>query len=317
MRARRAFTAVVLIGSFALAGCGAGGDAGDGSMAKPVQDERRAAADDRGSGSAASRTEEEGSAGKGAKADRAALPVDHVIRTVELELEVGDAVKSLAGARRAAVDAGGHVADESTERLDEGRMTSRAVLRVPRREYDRVLAGLAGGGKLLSRKADAKDVTDQVVDVRSRVATQRASVARVRELMDRAEKLSDVVTLEEQLSERQAELESLLAKEASLKDRTALATITLTLTEPEAEVKEREDGAPGFADALGGGWDALAATGRWTAVVLGAVAPFAALLGLLFGVWRWGVRPRLRGRGLRAVAAASATGPAADGPGRE
>ena len=75
-------------------------------------------------------------------------------------------------------------------------MTSRVVLRVPQEKYDAVLAELAGAGKLLSRKADAEDVTDQVVDVESRIATQRASVNRVRALMDRAVKLSDVVTLE-------------------------------------------------------------------------------------------------------------------------
>ncbi|RST19959.1 DUF4349 domain-containing protein, partial [Streptomyces sp. WAC04770] len=38
--------------------------------------------------------------------------------------------------------------------------------------------------------------------------------ARVRELMDKAEKLSDVVTLEGELSSRQADLESLLAQQA-------------------------------------------------------------------------------------------------------
>ncbi len=65
----------------------------------------------------------------------------------------------------------------------------------------------------------------------SRIKSQRASVARVRELMDRADKLSDVVTLEGELSGRQAELEALLARQASLKDRTSLATITLSLSE--------------------------------------------------------------------------------------
>ena len=37
----------------------------------------------------------------------------------------------------------------------------------------------------------AQDVTDQVVDVDSRVRSQRASVARIRELMDRATKLGE------------------------------------------------------------------------------------------------------------------------------
>ena len=60
----------------------------------------------------------------------------------------------------------------------------------------------------LDRTAKAEDVTDQVVDVDSRIKSQRASVARVRELMDRATKLSDVVELEGELSNREADLEA-------------------------------------------------------------------------------------------------------------
>lgn len=229
-----------------------------------------------------------------------------------LEVEVKDAPKALAAARRTAENAGGHVANESTERIDDTHVTSRVVLRVPQEKYDEVLAELAGAGKLLSRKADAKDVTDQVVDVESRTATQRASVNRVRALMDRAVKLSDVVTLEGQLSSRQAELESLLAQQAALKDRTTLATITLSLSEPEKQ-EHKEDDDPGFLDALGGGWDALVATGGWIAVVVGAVAPFAAVVAVLYALWRWVRRPRLPRRpATEATAPATATGP---GPG--
>ncbi|TQK51271.1 uncharacterized protein DUF4349 [Streptomyces sp. SLBN-118] len=256
-----------------------------------------------GSGYAAGKDSGAGRAGQPLPLPR---PVTHIIRTTVLEVEVKDAPKALAAARSAAENAGGHVANESTERIDDTHVTSRVVLRVPQEKYDEVLAELAGAGKLLSRKADAKDVTDQVVDVESRIATQRASVNRVRALMDRAAKLSDVVTLEGQLSSRQAELESLLAQQAALKDRTALATITLSLSEPEKE-EHRQDDDPGFLDALGGGWDALVATGRWIAVAFGAVAPFAAVLAALYALWRWVLRPRLP---RRPAAEATATAPA-------
>lgn len=112
--------------------------------------------------------------------------------------------KAAAVARSVAEGSGGLVANEETERVDDTHEMSHLVLRVPQGEYDAVLKELAGTGKLLSRTSSAKDVTDQVVDVESRIATQRASVARVRKLMERAGKLSDVVTLEGELSSRQA-----------------------------------------------------------------------------------------------------------------
>lgn len=305
MRSRRTFAVLLLTTSLALAGCGAADSDSDSGAEKPAG--REAPEGAAGSGYTA---DEAATAPGGEKQDGArkpsAAPAAHVIRTAELDVEVEDASKALAAARTTAAGAGGHVENESTERIDDTHVTSRVVLRVPQERYDSVLAELAGAGKLLSRKADAKDVTDQVVDVESRIATQRASVARVRELMERATKLSDVVTLEGQLSSRQADLESLLAQQSALKDRTSLATITLTLSETEREESAEKDEGPGFLDALGGGWDALVATLRWITVAVGAVAPFAALIGLLYVVWRL-VGRRLR----RPQAAPSATPPAA------
>ncbi|CAM5479186.1 hypothetical protein SALBM135S_01644 [Streptomyces alboniger] len=203
--------------------------------------------------------------------------------------------KALAAARAEAEDAGGIVGDEKTSRDGGGRERSRVVLRVPQERYEEVLAALEGTGRLLDRDAKAKDVTDQVVDVESRVKSQRASVARVRELMDEATKLSDVVTLEGELSTRQADLEALLAQRASLKDRTTMATITLSLTEGAAAA-DAGDGDPTFLDALAGGWDAFVTVLRWIAVALAAVLPFAALAALLLLLWLRLVRPRLPGR---------------------
>ncbi|MGW6570252.1 DUF4349 domain-containing protein [Streptomyces sp. NPDC054975] len=288
--------------SLALTGC-AGGASDSGteqkglSAAKPAEGAEGAA--DRGYES------DQGAAdgAPGAKKPAAAPQQQHVIRTAELAVEVGDAAKALATARRVTEDAGGHVANESTERIDDTHVTSRVVLRVPQDAYDAVLGELAGTGKLLSRKADAKDVTEQVVDVESRIATQRASVDRVRKLMERATQLSDVVTLEGELSRRQADLESLLAQQASLKDRTSMATITLELTEKETAKPAESEDRPGFLDALAGGWNALVASLAWVGIVLAALAPWLAVALVGYLLWRLWLRPR------RAARAASA-GPA-------
>ncbi|ALC20089.1 DUF4349 domain-containing protein [Streptomyces pristinaespiralis] len=330
MRARRAFAVLLLTASLGLAGCAGGSDSGDGaqSAAKPAARDAEGAAGSRQAADEAAGAPAEDGADRDGAAKPSAPPSTHVIRTATLEVEVEDATKALAAARRAAGNAGGHVENESTERIDDTHVTSNVVLRVPQERYESVLAELAGAGKLLSRTADAKDVTGQVVDVESRIATQRASVARVRELMDRATRLSDVVTLEAELSTRQADLESLLAQQATLKDRTSLATITLTLSETTPEETAKEDDGPGFLDALGGGWDALVATLHWIAVAVGAVAPFAALGAVLYAVWRWLVRPRLPERPARtpappaaptaaAPAAARTTPPAAPGGTRD
>ncbi|MEU4738704.1 DUF4349 domain-containing protein [Streptomyces fradiae] len=291
-RPRHALAAVLLGASLALAGCsGPGGPA-------PEASADRAAAPEAGSGARGPQPGYGGAAASpapgGAEGAKPGAVRQHVIRTTELSVEVEDADEALARARRIAAEAGGHVADESTRRRagDGGGLTSRVTLRVPQAAYEGVvaeLAELAGAGRLLSRRAEAKDVTEQVVDVESRIATQRASVARVRQLMDRAEQLSDVVALERELSSRQADLESLLAQQASLKDRTALATVTLELSEPAA--KAAEDGEPGVLDALRGGWSALLTSLTWLVLVLAALAPWLPLPVLGYVVWRRVLRP--------------------------
>ncbi|MEU6371768.1 DUF4349 domain-containing protein [Streptomyces sp. NPDC046909] len=291
MRARRsvrpvqALAGLLLAAALALTGCSGASDSDSGSGSdKAGQADAKEAAP----GGAA-----DGSGGGAKQATTAPkLPTSHIIRTAELTVQVKDVPKALEAARTTTESAGGYVGKESTSRDEEGAEETQVTLRVPVDRYEEVLAELEGSGKLLERTANAQDVTDQVVDVESRIKTQRASVARIRELMDQATKLSDVVTLEGELSTRQSDLEALLARQASLKDRTSLATITLSLSEKPVK-KAAEDDDPTVLDALSGGWGAFVSMLRWIVVALAAVLPFAAGLALILLIWlRW-VRPRL------------------------
>ncbi|MFD4237437.1 DUF4349 domain-containing protein [Streptomyces sp. NPDC058542] len=293
-RGRAALVAGVFGLLLAVGGCGASSDASGGNAkaadSKYAPPGERAGAGEDADGAASAAEDRADGKPSGAKAaPKPGAAATHVIRTATLSVEVRSVPKAVAAARAATEGAGGLVATENTERLDDTYETSHLVLRVPQDRFQEVLRELAGSGKLLSRTSNAKDVTDEVVDVDSRIATQRASVARVRELMDRAEKISDVVALEGELSSRQSDLESLLAQQSSLKDRTSLATITLDLTPPDAPGDDGREEDTGFLDALGGGWDAFVTMLRWIAVAFGAAFPFlltAALALLVLRVLR-------------------------------
>lgn len=299
-RTAQALSALLLAAALALTGCTAGGDSGGDTdkAAGPAREDAYASGnkDDKGVGGGSQ-------ADKSGKKKPPELTGTHIIRTATLTVRVKDVPKALDEARAVAVDAGGVVGDETTDRDGRGHERSRVVLRVPQDRYDEVLTSLEGTGKLIERKAKAQDVTDQVVDVESRIKSQRASVARVRELMDEATKLSDVVTLEGELSSRQSELEALLARQSSLKDRTSMSTITLSLSETAVKKPDADDD-PTFVDALSGGWSAFVTMLRWVAVALGAILPFVAVAALLFLLWQRLVRPRLSRRPAAATAPA-------------
>ncbi|MGD9530995.1 MAG: DUF4349 domain-containing protein, partial [Pseudonocardia sp.] len=138
----------------------------------------------------------------------AGVPVGTVdrtlIRTAQVSLEVADPAASGRQVRTAVAAAGGFVTEESTA-------TKRAtlVVRVPAAALDRLLDDVATLGTVTERGGQTVDATEEVVDLDARVASQQASVARVRALLARAESIGDIVAIESELARREAELDSL------------------------------------------------------------------------------------------------------------
>ncbi|HET7901188.1 MAG TPA: DUF4349 domain-containing protein [Candidatus Nanopelagicales bacterium] len=165
-----------------------------------------------------------------------------------------------------------------------GYATSVTTLRVANSEVDALLRDLRALGTVTSSSRTSDDVTAQVADVTSRVESARASLARVRLLMDRASTLGEVVTLEAELGKRQADLESLEAQQRALADQTALATVTVTLTSEAAPVAAEAD--TGFLAGLKAGWSAFTTALVAGLTVVGAVLPFLIVL-VPLGLLAW------------------------------
>ncbi|MET9882821.1 DUF4349 domain-containing protein [Streptomyces sp. NPDC006430] len=287
-RGAAALAALSLAGALALTGCGSADGARSASADKAaVQAPEGAPQGKPGAAAAAPPAASGADAAKNPQQPAAVRP--HVIRTGKLAVETADAQKALAAARTAAEGAGGYVGNESTQRGKDGRMTSTLTLRVPGDRFDAVLGALEGSGKLLNRTVEAQDVTEKVADIESRVTSQRASVARVREMMEKASALGDLVMLEAELSKRQSDLESLIAQQTALKDRTSMGTITMEVSEPAPKAAVHEDEEPSFTDALSGGWDVFTTILRYLTLVVAVLLPFAmtaALVLLCFRAYR-------------------------------
>ncbi|MHA6763395.1 DUF4349 domain-containing protein [Streptacidiphilus sp. PAMC 29251] len=172
--------------------------------------------------------------------------------------------------------------------------SAQLVLRIPVGSYDAVYQQLLKLGTVLAHQRQAQDVTQQVVDITSRVKTQQASVARVRDLMNRANSIADVTALEADLTQREADLESLESQLSSLQSQTSMSTVTVQLyskASPAPVVKAKHGGVSVFG-ALKGGWHALYATVRAVLIALAAALPFLLPLAAL----AWLARLLLRRR---------------------
>lgn len=191
----------------------------------------------------------------------------------------------------------GQVTDSETRTDQEGEVRdARLVLRVPSAEFTEAMDELEKVADLEASTSTSEDVTTQVVDTRVRIRVQRASIARIEELLQRAGSIRDVVAVEQQLTQRQERLNSLLRQQAYLADQTSMSTITVHVERADAARTEPEPVEAGFLSGLRAGWGGLTTVLLGLATVTGAVLPFVAL-GLLLGAPAWLLlRPVVRRR---------------------
>lgn len=202
----------------------------------------------------------------------------------EVSVRVDDVAASADRLTALVTTAGGHIGAE--KRVNDG-LESQAwiTVRVPAKQFHDVVEQVAKLGTEVNRSSNTEDVTEAVVDLDTRIAAQKASVESVRRMFAQAKQLSEVVLLERELNQRQAELASLERKKASLDDLVALSTITVTLVGPNTELPEpEEEPAPGFLGGLEAGWDAFVGTVQVALATLGFLLPFLIALAIPVGL---------------------------------
>lgn len=171
------------------------------------------------------------------------------------------------------------------------------VLRVPPQSVDSVLAALTGKGSVTYQSRSATDVTGQVADVASRVTSAQAAIAELRALIDKAASMNDLISLEQALSQRESDLESLEAQQKALSDQVQYATITVGYFSQGAPV------APpavhtGFMKGLTVGWHGFLDVVRALLAALGWLVPYLVIVVVLWWPVRRLVRV-VRARGAR------------------
>ncbi|HZJ25662.1 MAG TPA: DUF4349 domain-containing protein, partial [Acidimicrobiia bacterium] len=209
-----------------------------------------------------------------------ALDGRDVIRTAGITVRaerIGDAT---AQARAIVTAAGGTTFSEQA--AFGSRSDAVLEFKVPPDQFRAVLGRLGDLGRTRELYVSTEDVTEQVVDLESRLASATASRNRLQGLFGEAEDVGEIVALETALAQREAEVESLEGQLRVVRAQVDLATITLTITKLVAGPAEGES-ASGFLGGLERGWDAMVGAATAGATALGAALPFLALGGLVLG----------------------------------
>ncbi|WP_067183430.1 DUF4349 domain-containing protein [Microtetraspora niveoalba] len=280
-------TAVVVAAAFLIAGCGAS----DGGSSSAVARDEAASAPEFARPATAATAAAGGGAGADSigEADRAPQKAKivsddrAVIYTAELTVRVKDVAAASDQAKQIVTGAGGYV---SEERSDSYSRRDQAVVtfKIPPARYPDVLTRLGRDlGKRESLHQGAQDVTEEVADVASRVKSAESALNQFRTLLRKAEKIGEILEIEREISNREAELEALQARQKALAAQTGMATVTLSLAGPAAVIAKPEPKETGFLAGLHAGWKALVGSVEIGLVVLGALLPWL-VLGAVIGL---------------------------------
>ncbi|MFD8497113.1 DUF4349 domain-containing protein [Amycolatopsis sp. NPDC059657] len=270
---------VLAAAGLALAGCGSNdsaksstGFAGEAAPA-PAQPQQGSGSAKDSAGSSAGKPGQQGKPGARVPVGQAGVQDRKLVKTAKLSLAANDVPAIVDSVRQVAVGAGGYTGQE---RSDKNSAT--VSLAVPSDKLDSTLSDLSKLGEVTSREQNTQDVTEQVVDVESRIATQKASVERVRALLAKANSVGEITSVEAELTSREAELESMQRRQQALAGSVAMSTISVSVSQkgtPPAKPEERS----GFFGGLANGWDAFLTFGSGVLTVLGALGPFLLFIG--------------------------------------
>ena len=214
---------------------------------------------------------------------------DHVIKTTALSMQVpeGEFDSAWTAAVRIATEAGGEVIGSSRgsgdiypiyERGADPAPFGTITMRVPATSLDEVTSRLRSSlGEVVSENTSSQDVSQEYVDLKSRLRNMRAEEAALLDLYARARNVRDTLIVRERLSSVRGEIEQVTGRIRYIEDRTEYSTITLNLAEPGAAIGSLRTQGPSFSQAWETAVEGLVRIGTTAMIASIWLAPFALL----------------------------------------
>ncbi len=174
---------------------------------------------------------EQGPAGFDLNSVQAALVQQQrvIIRTVDLELVVGDVASSVDEIAAVARRFGGWiVSSERTSKHD-----AIVSVRVPAQSLDDAVFGIREVGiEVVSELSSSLDVTEDYVDTKSRLTSLRATEQALLSLFERAVEVEDALEVQNQLATLQADIEAMLGRIRFMEETAAFSLINVRVELP-------------------------------------------------------------------------------------
>ncbi|MGD2200856.1 MAG: DUF4349 domain-containing protein [Candidatus Bathyarchaeota archaeon] len=154
-----------------------------------------------------------------------------VIFTADLELEVEDVDSTVEAISLYALEVGGFVSRVSTSKGGGGIVS----IRVPQDEFYDVIQEVERLGEVKGRQVKGEDVTEDYVDLESRLRNLQNQEERLLGILDMAINVEEVLNIESELERVRGQIERKTGEIKYIEGRVELATITVSLNKPPEE----------------------------------------------------------------------------------
>lgn len=154
-----------------------------------------------------------------------------IIRSASLRFEINDMGKALSDINSLLERYKGEVQNEHRYSQPE-RLNSNLVVRIPANHFDDFITDLLKGEsirRIEERSISAKDVTEQFIDVETRLKTKKQTMERYQELLQKAETVSDIINVEDKIRRLQEEIESQEARLQYLSGQVEMSEIRINM----------------------------------------------------------------------------------------
>lgn len=152
-----------------------------------------------------------------------------IVKEGEMTLLVESTERAIDDVTRIAMTSGGYVLGADAV-LKEGYRYAVIKLGVPVEQFEAVQQQLrAMAVTVLSETSHGTDVSDEYVDLQSRLVNLDATAARLRTFLDRATTISETLQVNDQLAAIEADIEKVKGRMNYLRNRSAYSTLTVRL----------------------------------------------------------------------------------------
>jgi len=202
-----------------------------------------------------------------------------LIRTVDISAETKEFSKVMNAIEKAVNDAKGYIQNQSVSSNYKDNRTATMTLRIPADKLDGFLSTLNKAVNVTRQSSNVNDVTDEYVDIESHIAALEAEQTALMAMLEKAEKLDDIISIQSRLTEVRGNLESFKARQKGYDTLIAYSTVDLNLNEVERETESKPTFWSKAGDAFVDGISAFGEVISGLVIFLIGALPFLILIG--------------------------------------